>query len=39
MLLFQAWMWINDDQDSESKQEIYDKDQVVEVYKIEDSSD
>ena len=37
MLFFQAWMWINDDQDSE--QEINDKDQVVEVYKIEDSND
>ena len=37
MLFFQAWMWINDDQDIE--QEINDKDQVVEVYKIEDSSD
>ena len=30
-------MSINDDQDSE--QEINDKDLVVEVYKIEDSSD
>ena len=37
MLFFQAWMWINDDQDSE--QEINDKDLVVEVYKIEDSND
>ena len=37
MLFFQAWMWINDDQDSE--QEINDKDLVIEVYKIEDSND
>ena len=32
-------MWIDDDQDNESGQEINDKDFEVEVYKIEASSD
>ena len=32
-------MWIDDDQDNESGQEINDRDYVVEVYKIEDNSD
>ena len=32
-------MWIDDDQDNESRQEINDKDYVVKVYKIEDISD
>ena len=32
-------MWIDDDQDNESGQEINDKDYVVKVYKTEDISD
>ena len=32
-------MWIDVDQDNESRQEINDKDYVVKVYKIEDISD
>ena len=32
-------MWIDDDQDNESGQEINDIDYVVKVYKIEDISD
>ncbi|KAL0012897.1 hypothetical protein SO802_008005 [Lithocarpus litseifolius] len=35
----EACMWIDDDQDNESRQEINDKDYVVKVYKIEDISD
>ena len=32
-------MWIDVDQDNESRQEINDKDYVVKVYKTEDISD